>query len=133
MVQAAPAVAARPAGNDLFRDGPVAQRQPVLHRRAFAQGDDGADEFVARRDRCLTVALAVGVTPQHRRPGVALDVGSADARRVYADDDLARPRLRRGLFFKPVVVGRVADDGAHGAWQGFGSLSGHGSLFLLVL
>ena len=82
----------------MLRDGPVAQGQTILVRRAFAEGDDRADELVPGYDRSLAVAFTVGIAPEHRRSGVAFDVRGADARRVYADDDLARPGLGRGLF-----------------------------------
>src|SRR5262249_31114088 len=119
------AVAALPAGNDLFRDGAVAESQAVLLPGLLAEGHDRADQFMPGGDGSLHVALAVLIAPEQRRPDETLHVGGADAAGVQFDYDFAGAGRRRGYLFEAVVFRSVAADSAHGLRQPIEREGGH--------
>ena len=66
-ILAALAVAAVPAGHDLFGNGQVAQGQTVLLAGPFAQRHHLAGKLVAGNHRRLGIARRLAVAPEERR------------------------------------------------------------------
>ena len=75
--------------------------------------DDFTDKLVPSDYGPFNVGLAVRVSPEKGRAGVAFNIASADAAGLQLDYDLADPCLRRGHFFEAVIPWSMTYDGLH--------------------
>ena len=88
----------------------------MLVAGALTERRNGSDEFVARDDRCLTVALAMFVSPEESDAQIAFQIAGADSDGVDANDDFAGSGSGDVALFETVVLGGVTDDGRAWFW-----------------
>jgi hypothetical protein len=67
-----------PTRYDLFTNGVIANLQAIEFSGAIPKSDNFTDKLVAGRNRSLTVADAVFITPEQCRASIAFDVTRTD-------------------------------------------------------
>jgi hypothetical protein len=105
VVPAAPAVPAAATRDDLLRDDPVAERDPMLLGGSLAHGGDRAGELVPR-DAGSASPHGPVATPHHRVVDPHADPG-------YLDQELAGPGRWDLHLLVAKVAGAVRQDGVH--------------------
>ena len=113
-ILAVQAITAIPAGNDLLRDGAVADGEAVFLAGASPEGHDFADEFMARSNWRLAVSLAMIVAPEQRRALITFKIACTNADRAHPNDDFSRSGLRHSALFETIIPRSVTHDRLHG-------------------
>lgn len=88
------AVAAFPAGHDLFGDNAIANGNSPAVSRHVIELNHFSDELVAGNDLGFGPGWTVRIPPELRRTVVALQVAGADAGRLDLDQRFTWPRRR---------------------------------------
>src|SRR3954452_10558721 len=113
VVLAAQAVTAPPAGDNLLGDDAIAHADAPALGGLLVEGDDAADELVARDHAMLGPRRSTRVAPELRGTEEALQIRGAYATRLHLDERFARTRFRHRELFQAVVPRPVADHGLH--------------------
>ena len=112
VIQAALAVPAFAAGNDLLGDHPVADLEAAGH--LAPDFHNPAEEFMARGEGRLHVGRHAVAAPEARHGVRGLDVARADAAALNLQKDVLRADFRHGDLFQRVFARPVGDERSHG-------------------